>query len=179
MSQYFSLLPRELRENLLYYLQYKILLQLYAFPDFSTILNNDKFWKNKSIQKGFSSESWTKNEMLYGKGTNPRYRYLNALTILDRASGYRQKGIISFAIELDDMEAIKYNIGTNSYAMRAALTESINRYNDKMFYKLFALYADKLDKDQLDRLAIDANLNGNLDIIKVLRDYSRLKKKNH
>lgn len=178
MSYYFALLPRELREDLLYRLQYKTLLQLYSFPDFSTILNSDKFWENKAVQKGFSSELWTKNKMMYGEGTNPRYRYLHALNILDYGSGYRQNGIISFAVELDDTEAIKYYIGTSSHDMRAALSESIIKYNDKMFYKLFALYADKLDKDQLERLAIDALHRGNLDIINILRDYNRLKKKN-
>lgn len=178
MPQYFTLLPRELREDLLYHLQYKVLLQLYSVPDFSTILNSDIFWKSKAIQKGFSSEAWTKNQMLYGEGTNPRYRYLNALNILDYGSGYHQYGIISFAVELDDIEAIKDYVGTNSYDMRAALTESITKYNDKMFYKLFALYADKLDKDQLERLAIDAKRSGDLDIINVLRNYSRLRKKN-
>jgi len=169
LKTYLILLPNELRESLSYYVDYKTLLDLYEFAEFSSILNSENFWKNKAIHDGYTVERWT-NLLYYNQhlAKNPRYRYIKALSNINSIRPY---GAVSQAVELEDIDVIKFFAHNNEFMMRNALIETIKRHKSLLFYELFDLYKDRLDKDQIERLEIEAKRTGDSGIITLLEKY--------
>src|SRR5581483_1437015 len=148
-KSYFTLLPRELRESLLYYVEYKILLELYEFAEFSSILNGENFWKKKALQAGSlrdwyeTSQTW---KIVYkDPNMNPRYLYLIMLYLIPYIESY---GVIDYAVHFEDLDAIIYFVGNKKYNMTEALDATITQRKSKLFHKLWELYKYRLNSLQ-------------------------------
>src|SRR5581483_1744447 len=142
---YFVLLPRELRENLLYYVEYKILLELYEFAEFSSILNGENFWKKKALQAGSlrdwyeTSQTW---KIVYkDPNMNPRYLYLIMLYLIPYIESY---GIIDYAVNFEDLDAVIYFVNNRKYEINEALNSAQVQNKHNLLNKLFDLYKNQL-----------------------------------
>ena len=144
-KSYFTLLPRELRESLLYYVEYKILLELYEFAEFSSILNGENFWKKKALQAGSlrdwyeTSQTW---KIVYkDPNMNPRYLYLIMLYLIPYIESY---GIIDYAVNFEDLDAVIYFVNNRKYEINEALNSAQVQNKHNLLNKLFDLYKNQL-----------------------------------
>lgn len=169
ISLYFSLLPKELKLYLLYYVDYRDLLTLYKIELFSPILNDIAFWKTKSLHAGLLLQRW--NYMMPSETSIfPRYLYLWALSIV---SGNTPHDVVSKAIEFDDLDIIEHIVsrgGNTRFIINDALVASIKAHKPELFYKLFDTYRDQLIKAQLPWLLDEAQRASQPDIVDFLNN---------
>lgn len=128
LPDYWSVLPTEILQELLYRLQCPVLLHLAAyFPQILNIISSLNFWRTKSIELGYDSRGY---DDLIGMNGHERYVYILCLP-----------GCMYYTPEIEEVLA-KHNVDVTNRMVFHALRLT----NDTLLYAAYGGHLDLVSK---------------------------------